>query len=178
MVPARPSPMAQAYLVGLLSDQIRVPDDQEEQASSLTEAFVRARQQQGSARVSLMRAVGDRALFVSGFFGESLKPKLVDGRYYQAIGSNAYRELSRWLNGINVRLEEEGWAALFCELSERFPQYSDVLAEVGDSSRAQSAVNALRVYERYLRTGSDKDRARLLRLGYPIPKRRGSSQWQ
>ena len=113
-----------------------------------------------------MRHLGDHALFVSGFFGDSLARKVVDIDYYQQIGRTAYRDVATGLSG---RGSATGWMLLYRELSGRFGDFVDVLAEVGDRSRPSRSQNLLRLYERYLLTGSERDRRRLIQSGHPSP---------
>ena len=73
-----PSPMATAYLIELLDERVREPASDPAGAPTLAEALLTAQQDRGSARIHQMRSLGDRALFVSGFFGDSLARKLVE----------------------------------------------------------------------------------------------------
>ena len=83
-------------------------------------------------RVRLLRAMGDNALFVSGFFASSLGRTLVDLGYYRAMGGQAYARLSREERGL-------GYAqGVFEELSGRFTEFADVLSEVSEASRLMS----------------------------------------
>jgi hypothetical protein len=109
-------------------------------------------------RNALLRRVGDTSLFVAGFLGDGFARKLVDVDYYIGMGGAAYGRLSD-----NVRGTREGQAfgGVFAELAEKFVDFVDVLAEIRDSGKA-AAIDVLRVYEVWLRTGS-KRAARLLR---------------
>ena len=53
------------------------------------------------------------------------------------------------------------FGTVFAELAEKFRDFVDVLAEIRDSGKA-AAIDVLRVYEVWLRTGSRRA-ARLLR---------------
>jgi len=161
-----PSPMATAYLIELLESRLfaETPDDGEPE--SLAEGLLRAQLQQGSSRLQRLRNLGDRALFVAGFFGDSLNRRVVDIDYYGDVGRTAYADLSQTLA---QQLREQTWPGLYAELSQHFHEFVDVLAEVGDRTRAGRAADLLRLYERYLRTGSPRDRRRLLRLGHVPP---------
>lgn len=107
---------------------------------------------------ALLRRVGDTSLFVAGFLGDGFARKLVDVDYYIDMGGAAYGRLSD-----NVRGTREGRAfgSVFSELAEKFRDFVDVLAEIRDSGRA-AAIDVLRLYEVWLRTGSRRA-ARLLR---------------
>lgn len=45
-------------------------------------------------QVRALRDIGDTALFLCGFFSDSLNSKIIDTSYYQQIGSSAYRKLN------------------------------------------------------------------------------------
>lgn len=47
-----------------------------------------------SMRKRELKDIGDTALFISGFFSDSLNTKLVDTRYYHDIGQAAYSKLN------------------------------------------------------------------------------------
>jgi hypothetical protein len=110
------------------------------------------------ARNALLRRVGDTSLFVAGFLGDGFARKLVDVDYYIDMGGAAYGRLSD-----NVRGTRDGraYGVVFAELAAKFRDFVDVLAEIRDSGRA-AAIDVLRLYEVWLRTGSQRA-ARLLR---------------
>ena len=66
-----PSPHAAAYLVDLLADAVRPAREDGEE--TFTEGLLRARSERGPERVSRLRALGDRALFLSGYFVDNLE---------------------------------------------------------------------------------------------------------
>ncbi|MFQ5418533.1 MAG: hypothetical protein ACE5FL_16015 [Myxococcota bacterium] len=174
----RPSPMAVSYLIELLDSQVgRVSPEAAESDgdASLAEALLTATLHRGSDRVTRLRKLGDRALFVAGYFGDSLSRSVVDLDYYGDVGRAAYASLAETL-GCEVR--EQTWPSLYNELADRFDQFIDVLTAVGDRSRPRQNEDLLRVFERYLRTGSERDRARLLRLGHAPPDRDTLRFWQ
>jgi hypothetical protein len=171
------SPLAVTYLVELLDSRVRVQDSASEDAeedTTLAESLLRARRQQGATRLRRLRSLGDRALFVAGYFGDSLQRKLVDIDYYGDIGRAAYSHLAASLAD---RVREPTWSGLYAELAQRFDRFVDVLAEVGDRTRSRREVDLLRLYESCVMTGSPRDRRRLLRLGY-LPPTGGSTRLQ
>ena len=101
-------------------------------------------------RNALLRRVGDTSLFVAGFLGDGFARKLVDVDYYIDMGGAAYWRLSD-----NVRGTRDGRAfgTVFAELAEKFRDFVDVLADIRDSGKA-AAIDVLRLYEVWLRTGS------------------------
>jgi hypothetical protein len=173
----QPSPMAVAYLIELLDSRITTPPPFEAEAeeATLAESLQAARLRRGSERVLRLRRLGDRALFVAGWFGDSLSRRVVGIDYYGDIGRVAYAQLA---DSLAQQLSERSWPGLYSELAERFGDFVDVLAEVGDRTRTGRSEDQLRLYERYMRTGSARDRRRLLRSGQVPPDRRSLRSWQ
>jgi len=147
------SALTEYYLVNLLASCVRAesppaPEPGFEE-TPLALLYIRALRASHFERARLLRGTGDTALFVSGFFAASLSDKAVDIRYYQALGGSAYARLSRE--------HEQGSGigpAVFAELADRFNAFADVLAEVSEASRLTSSLSLLRLYERWLRSGS------------------------
>jgi hypothetical protein len=110
------------------------------------------------SRNALLRRVGDTSLFVAGFLGDGFARKLVDVDYYIDMGGSAYGRLSD-----DVRRTRDGRAfgAVFAELAVKFRDFVDVLAEIRDTGK-EAAIDVLRLYEVWLKTGSRRA-ARLLR---------------
>lgn len=117
--------------------------------------LLRALEASGPARASALRRLGDTALFVSGFFGDSLARSAVDVDYYIAMGGGAYAALGEAERG-------RGLEALYAELSGRFGLFVDCFAEIAELSDLRSNRGLVRLYERFLRTQSERV-AQLLR---------------
>jgi hypothetical protein len=108
--------------------------------------FARALQQDGVRQRDELRQVGDMSLFVSGFFSDSLNRSLVDVDYYVQLGEYAYASLAR---------QDDGTLGdVFDELAGKFPAFVDVLCEVSERTALTSNSDLLRLYEKWLRTGS------------------------
>lgn len=107
----------------------------------------------------VLQRVGDTSLFVAGFFQDAFARKLVDVDYYIDIGGAAYGWLSDSVRGT---VRGRAFGAVFAELAEKFREFVDVLAEIRDSARAADDHDILRLYEVWLKTGSQRA-ARLLR---------------
>jgi hypothetical protein len=130
--------------------------------------LTRALEAGGTARREGLRRVGDVSLFVSGFFADSLNRRLVDVDYYISLGGLAYGALGR--------REEERLAEVFSELAEKFTEFVDVIAEVSDRSALASNGDLLRLYEKWMKTGSARNGEMLIERGIlPI---RGSRRVQ
>lgn len=108
--------------------------------------LARALQTAGVAQRDGLRSVGDQSLFISGFFADSLNRSLVDVDYYIHLGESAYRSLARQ--------EDRTFAEVFDELSHKFTTFVDVLGEVSERTSISSNADLLRLYEKWLRTGS------------------------
>lgn len=121
-------------------------------------------------RNQTLQRIGDVALFISGFFVESLANKAVDIDYYMTMGENAYGSLSEEVRGT---FRGNAFADVYRELATKFQILIDVLQEVRDSARAESDVNLLRTYEIWLKTGSRRAENLLRQQGIvPISKAR------
>jgi hypothetical protein len=103
-----------------------------------------------------LKRLGDTALFVSGFFGDSLSRSAVDVGYYIAMGERAYEALGA------ERRRPAGMAEVFDELASRFEAFVDLYAEIAGLSQLTSNRGLVKLYERFLATGSERA-AELLR---------------
>lgn len=98
-----------------------------------------------------LQRIGDVALFIGGFFMDSLASKAVDVDYYIYMGENAYGSLSDEVRGT---FRGNVFADVYKELAAKFQILIDVLNEVRDGARKESDVDLLRTYEVWLKTGS------------------------
>jgi hypothetical protein len=147
------------YLVSLLCGFLHISGHPEKGVADepLALQLGRALEGGGARHRADLRRVGDTSLFVSGYFSDSLRRKLVDVDYYVALGGYAYGSLGR--------AETDHWAQVFSELSEKFVDYVDILSEVSERSGLSSNTDLLRLYEKWLRTGSRRDGELLVRQG-------------
>jgi hypothetical protein len=146
------------YLVSLLAGFVSErPDGPALIEEPLAVRLARALQTGGIQQREGLRRVGDASLFISGFFADSLNRKLVDVDYYITLGGYAYGSLSRH--------DEDACAEIFAELAEKFVSYVDVLAEVSERSSINSNTELLRLYEKWLRTGSRRNGELLVERG-------------
>lgn len=122
-------------------------------AIQLAEAIERG----GTRRRAGLRQVGDLSLFMSGFFSDSFRRRLVDVDYYVSIGGYAYHALSR--------VERDTFSPVFAELGEKFVAFVDVLAEVSERTSCATNTDLLRLYEKWLRTGSRRSGQLLVERG-------------
>ena len=161
------------YLVDLLTGYTRTgrlfnesPEGPELRA--LADLYADAMHADGAEqRNHALKSLGDLALFIAGVFSGYLNRRLVDVDYYIAMGCGAYRDLRDF---VRVRLSAES-AEVFDELSRKFPQLVDVLAEVSEESNLGAHNDLLRQYELWLRTGSPRALSKLNRRGiHPSPQ--------
>jgi hypothetical protein len=161
------------YLVNLLAgflERERLFVEQEDgsvQAEPLALILLRALQSDRRTRVASLRRLGDTALFVSGFFGDSLARTHVDVGYYISMGERAYGTLAE---------TERGLDDLYGELASRFGQFVDLFAEIAELSDLRSNRGLIRLYERFLQTRDERVAQRLRERGValfagPPPKR-------
>jgi hypothetical protein len=111
----------------------------------------------GMKQRATLRQIGDVSLFTSGFFSDSLQRKLVDVDYYVAIGGYAYNALSR--------VETDRLSPVYAELAEKFVAFVDVLSEVSERTSCISNADLLRMYEKWLKTGSRRSGQLLVERG-------------
>jgi hypothetical protein len=116
-------------------------------------------------RNHLLQRIGDVALFISGFFVESLANKAVDIDYYIHMGENAYGSLSEETRGT---FRGNAFADIYRELAIKFQILTDVLHEVRDLACGNSDLNVLRTYEIWRKTGSRRA-AQILRAQGVVP---------
>ena len=113
-------------------------------------------------RNHLLRRIGDIALFVAGFFADSLATRAVDIDYYIDLGGNAYGSLSDEVRGT---LRGKVFASVYHELAIKFHLLVDVLNEVREGPCDGSDVDLIRTYEIWRKTGSRRAEAMLRQQG-------------
>jgi len=150
------------YLVSLLTKYLSVEamqkSEQDPLAIQLHKAMISGTQEQ----IQLLKELGDFSLYISGFFSDSLNRKLVDVDYYIAMGGVAYKRLSEVF-------EKSVLKAMFEDLGSRFLTYTDILAEVSDTTFTHTHRDILRLYEKWLKTRSERVASLLKKEGlFPI----------
>ncbi len=156
---------AEYYLVSLLTDYAR-PDARCNEALErpLTLLLDEALHAPGQERFERLRVLGDGVLYVSGFFAPHLETRGVEVRYVTSLGARAYDSAGKMLRGA----AGDGAPDLFFELAENFERFADLLSAVAEKlqlAAAPSSVGVLKLYERWLKTGSDALSAELLERG-------------
>ena len=156
----RANELTSYYLVDLLcrfvrSDE-RIPFS-DDAGEPLALRLGRALGSGGLEQRARLRNLGDFSLFMTGFFSDSLNRRAVDVDYYVSMGEYAYGSLSR--------READAFGEVFSELARKFVPFTDVLADVSERTGIRSSVDVLRLYEKWLRTGSPRDGQRLADRG-------------
>jgi hypothetical protein len=160
-------PASETYILNMLNHYIEsrnlfsplIPDQETERLpDTFAELYLTALNSEDPKNRAYMKILADKALYLSGFFGDSLQRKSVDIDYYMGIGASAYSNLAAWT-------KEETTAAVYSTFSKKFIDYADLLSYISDKSALQSEQNILKLYERYIKTGSDLARDKLAELG-------------
>lgn len=159
-------PHVDVYLIQLLKHYLNSKnlfkpfqeDSAERPPQTLAEMYLIGMNAPAPKNKEFMKVLADRALYMSGFFGDSLQKKLIDVDYYMEMGSAAYTNLSRWTKDDQV-------ASTYRIFSENFSEFVHVLNYVSEKSAIKGDQDILRLYERYVRTGSEIARERLNELG-------------
>jgi hypothetical protein len=154
---------ARSYLVALLSDFAR-PDPARDDTFErpLTLLLDEALHATGAERFRRLRSLGDSVLYIAGFFADHIENRGVDVGYVNNVGAAAYRGVASML-GRQVRTESAETAGhgdegnVFGELSHKFDRFVEVLTAVAETTLAQQTRGergVLKLYERWLRSGS------------------------
>lgn len=154
-----PLPLSRRYLTDLLQHFMFSSNlFATEEGETLAELYLRAQNSPDPVRKDLLKRLGDRSLYISGFFGDSLSRKVVDIDYYVDMGGVAYGELS-------TTAQDENLSQVYGEFSIRFAGFVDVLTYISQDVRIQSNEDLLRLYDRYLATGSRLAEEQLVEKG-------------
>jgi len=118
------------------------------------------------ARFRGLQRLGDVSLFIAGFFSAGFARKLVDVDYHIAMGGRAYGTLAENCSPARGRTLRQ----VFAELATKFTPMVDALNEISESSYQHSDRDRLRLYELWVKTGSERSRMLLRKLGLePVP---------
>ncbi len=155
------STASKTYLAGVLADFVR-PDT----SAALNETLDRpltfvlddALQTPPPERFEKLKSLGDGTLYVSGFFGDHLEARGVNDDFVASIGGFAYRTAGAMLTGRSATLFD-----IYGELAAKFRTFVEVIAEVAERTSFSPRTNtgALKLYEKWLRTGRDASKSRL-----------------
>lgn len=105
-----------------------------------------------------LQRLGDISLYTAGFLSDRLSKKIVDLDYYIGMGRQAYSALAK-------SDFEKLMKNVFKELADRFPRLVDILLEVSQETSLHNSKDILRVYEMWLKTGSEQAEKNLKKVG-------------
>ncbi len=142
-------PDVEYYLVAVLTKYMQAENLQKLSDDPLAIVYHKAMHAGIQERTQLLKEIGDFSLYISGFFSDSLNRKLIDIDYYMTMGGQAYKLISR-------TFAKSIMSNLFIDLSDRFPTFTDIFAEVSDSAFAHNNRDVLRLYEKWLLTRSER----------------------
>jgi hypothetical protein len=158
------------YLVNLLSEfaftdnLFSEGEDGRREQEPLAVLYHRALQQQRDERIRTLRRLGDVSLYQAGFFAGALREGPVGPDYYIQMGGAAYGQVADLAPG-------SGFAAVYRELGAKFRAVVDVLEEIAARGLVcNGPQGALRVYESWVRTGSDRLERVLVDAGMVVPR--------
>lgn len=126
-------------------------------------------------RFDKLRTLGDGVLYSSGFFADHFEARGVDTKYLIGIGQTAYESAGTLLRKGG---EDKKVPDIFHELSAGFASFVEVIADVANATIAQGVATSrglLKLYERWLRTRSDRLAGALSSHGF-VPPRGGGSR--
>lgn len=173
------SPGAISYVVALLSDLAKpgsaVGKTLERPLTLLLDEALHTPQL--GERFDRLRTLGDGVLYSSGFFADHFEARGVDTSYLVGIGRTAYD------NANAIILKSSGGAPdpaapgsvlnIFGELSASFADLVSVIGEVANGAIASGVATSkglVKLYERWLKTGSGKIAEALTANGFVTPR--------
>lgn len=152
-----PLELSRNYLVDLLQ-HFMFSSNLFQKQETLAEIYLRAQNAPPPMRFEMLKKLGDGSLYISGFFGDSLTRKVVDLDYYVGMGGTAYQSLAS-------AAQDENTAQVYSEFSKRFLEFVDVLTLISQESLVQTNGDLLKLYDRYMATGSRLAEEQLVEQG-------------
>lgn len=147
-------PHIKTYMVDILKHYLLVENLYDQLDTSgrktretIAELYLKAGQSGGRDRVEKLKKLGDRSLYISGFFSDSFQRKIIDVDYYVDMGKMAFESLAQ-------DVEEDTFSKLFKDLSAHFLNLVDVLAVISQKAKMMDEENVLRMMDLYSKTGS------------------------
>jgi len=159
------------YLVNLLSEFASADrlftegEDGRKDHEPLAVLYHRAMSQAREERIRTLRRLGDVSLYTAGFFSESLRERVVGPDYYIQMGGTAYGQVAELAPATS-------FSGAYRELHRKFRAVVEVLEEIAARGLAANGPEgALKVYESWARTGSDRLEKVLVDAGVLLPRR-------
>lgn len=117
---------------------------------TLAELHLRASGSPPGQAIGLYKQLGDRALYMGGYFHESLARKTVGAGYYADMGEAAYYRLAGLTRA--TWTDQGPLSALFGELAQAFRDCMKVLRTIGGRDRGQDLQDLVSLAQRWLAT--------------------------
>jgi hypothetical protein len=151
------------YLATMLVDRARAdrPAPPEE---TLAELHGRAANSPPAEQARTYRELGDRSLYLLGYFTEHVSGRVTGADYYATMGVAAYQRVDTLFKLVFA----DAFGPVFDELARRFRECVAVVSDVRDAHRVDRAEDLVVLYERWLRTGDDLLAARLVEGGFVL----------
>ncbi len=153
------------YVATLLVDRARA-DKPRPQASTLAELHARAMAAPPAEQARTYRELGDRSLYLVGYFEESLSRRTVGRRYYCEMGAAAYHRVDQ----VFKRWFADAFGQVFEELAQGFDDCVQVLQRVRSLVDEEPDI-LMRLYQHWMQTGSEEAASRLRERGLVLPPR-------
>ena len=156
--------MVEYYLVNLLCDYSNPGDHQSLGDEPLALIYKRALEADAVDRISILKDLGDGALYTAGFFVESIQKSVVDVDYYITMGGHAYSSLGNLVSGY---ARGNTFSEIYKELADAFPSLVHVLNFVSGVSRESKNEDTelLKLYEKWVTTRDPRLYQQLLEKG-------------
>ena len=143
------------YLTWLLVERVR-SDRKTYEEDTLAELYGRANRTSSTYAAAVYRELGDRALYVAGFFPESLDRSLVGTTYYIDMGSAAYYRAHQWMSTV--------FGSTFVDMATKFEDCVVLLETVRGKEDDLEAL-----YDQWVENPSEAAEKRLRRAGLVLP---------
>ena len=137
---ANPSEIATCYIIHLLSDNVITEknplynDILNKPLTFLMQEIYLEKEQ--SKRFIKFCNLGDGILYILGFFGKkNILCKLASQQYISGIGSNAY------INAAGIIKDNNN---LFCELSEKYCEFIDIIHYMSNNLKYKEKINCFK----------------------------------
>lgn len=160
--------MVEFYLVQLLARYHEKPDitpvnPQTGSEEPFAITYLRGLNTSKREGFDVLKNLGDRSLYLSGFFSEHFQSSSVGLDYYISLGGHAYQRVSELVGHLNPQVKE-----MFLELGKNFPRFVDILSEISSDTAAKPDTNLLRLYEKWVATGDQRAAEILTKAGIPL----------
>ena len=158
------SELMEFYLVNLLkefqkTEKLFEQMEGKQVTKTLAPLVAKAVEGDVNTQIRCLKELGDTALYIAGFFADSLARKPLDIDYYVGMGGTAYSSLA------HILTRQKTFAILYEELAQNFRNLVDVIAEIALAGSWVTNQDLLHLYERWLVTRDEQIRELLEKAG-------------